>query len=103
MERLVGWLDSLAQLELTLEVRSVLAALRADTDLLGAAVLYSFVVAWVVLSWWRRRHRSRAPASSGGIVAAEGLLRFLGALALLVLGVLLALARAEGRPPYHRW
>lgn len=103
MERLVGRLDPLAQPELALQVRSVLAALHADTDVLGAALLYASVLGWLVWSWWRRRHRSRRPASSDGMAAAEGLLRFVAAVALLVLGILLALARAEGRPPYHRW
>lgn len=103
MERLVGWLDSLAQQELALEVRRMVADLHADTDVLGAALLYAFVLGWLVWSWWRRRHHSRRPATSDGMAAAEGLVRLVATLALLVLGVLLAIARAEGRPPYHRW
>lgn len=102
MERLVDWIDSLKQLELTAEIRNLVEVSGVDLELLGVALLYAFALAWLVSRLWTRR-RQAPRRSPDGEAAAESLLRFLGTLALLAVAILLALARAAGRPMYHRW
>lgn len=102
MELLMHGIDLLKNLEQGIQLRELLSVARADPDRFALLVLYAAAMAWLV----NRSRRSYGPPSqghlSGGVAVADGLLRFMIAVVLLGLSVMLALGRAAGRSHY-RW
>lgn len=74
-----------------------------DIEVVVMAVVYAFAVLWLV-HVWRTRHRvHRQRQLARGLAFMDGVVALLRVVMLLVVGVLLALARAASRSHYYRW
>ena len=102
MEAFSVWLERVA-LELGSRMGEGLRVLGWDANLLGVIALYLFCFAWLTYQWRTRHRPSRARERQRGLAAADGIVRVLGGVILLILGIFLALARAAGRPYDRRW
>lgn len=75
----------------------------ADLDVLGVAGLYVLAVIWLGRLWLTRHNARRRHELARGLAFMDGVVGLLRVVVLLVVGILLVLARAAGRPPYYRW
>jgi len=100
MGSLTHWIEALKQWAAAVELAEPLAAVLEDPSVLSVPALDLLACAWLVHRWVTR-HRPRRRNRSYGLRAAAGVLRFLSAVVGLVLGLLLAVARAEGRSTFH--
>lgn len=100
MGLLVGWIEALEQAAEAVEVAKLFRAMLEDPALLGVLPLYLLAFARLAHRWTTRR-RPRRRRISQGLRLGAGLLHLLGAVALLALGLILAVARAAGRSTFH--
>ncbi|MGH9162380.1 MAG: hypothetical protein ACRD2X_20640 [Vicinamibacteraceae bacterium] len=75
----------------------------ADLEVLGVAGLYVLAVIWLGRLWLTRHNARRRRQLARGLAFMDGVTGLLRVVVLVVVGVLIALARAAGRPPYYRW
>ncbi len=100
MGSLTHWIEALKQWAAAVELAEPLAALLEDPSVLSASALHLLAGAWLVHRWVVR-HRPRRRPPSHALRAGAGVLGFLSTVVGLVLGLLLAVARAEGRSTFH--
>ena len=102
MDLQVLWIDSLKHLEQALQIRNLFAASHTDPSWFGMLMLYALSTAWIIRRWRNRQRPDHRGRLSRGVAVADGLLRFMSAVVVLGLSVMLALGRAAGRSHY-RW
>jgi hypothetical protein len=100
MGSLTHWIEALKQWAAAVEFAEPLTALLEDPSVLSVSALHLLACAWLIHRWVMR-HRPRSRRPSHGLRAAAGALGTLSAVVGLVLGLLLAVARAEGRSTFH--
>ena len=100
MGSLVGWIEALKHgPEVVGLARFLLAALQ-DQAILGVLPLYALAFAWLTHRWMPRGRPHRLTLSRGSHLGG-GLLRLLGAVLFLALGLFLAVTRSAGRSTFH--
>ena len=102
MELQMLWIDSLKFLEQALQIRNLLGAAHTDPSWFGMLMLYALSTAWIIRRWRIRHRPDHRGRLSRRVAVADRLLRFMIAVVLLGLSVMLALGRAAGRSHY-RW
>jgi len=100
MGSLTRWIEALKQWAAAVEFAEPLTALLEDPSVLSVPALYLLACAWLV-DRWVMRHRLRRRPPSHGLRVGAGFLSSLSAAVLLVVGLLLAVARAAGRSTFH--
>lgn len=97
----MNWTEWLARLEGALPRGYLTMASDLDWNLIGVVAMYGFAVAWLVYRWVAYRRRGRRERPLAGMWIMDGFVRLLVSAMLMVLVILLALGRAEGRSPYY--
>lgn len=97
----MNWTEWLARLEDALPRESLTMASDLDWNLIGVVAMYGFAVTWLVYRWVAYRRRGRRERPLAGMWIMDGFVRLLVSAMLMVLVILLALGRAEGRSPYY--
>lgn len=97
----MNWTEWLARLEGVLPKDYLAMASHLDWNLIGVVAMYGFAVTWLVYRWVAYRRRGRRERPLAGMWIMDGFVRLLVSAMLMVLVILLALARAEGRSPYY--
>lgn len=72
-------------------------------EVVGVVGLYVLAVVWLGRLWFTRHNVGRRRQLARGLAVMDGVVALLRIIVVLAVGVLLALARAAGRPPYYRW
>jgi hypothetical protein len=91
----------LTRLEELLPMDGTFAAFSVNWDVLGVVGMYAFAAGWLMYRWSAHRRRpGRSRAFGGGMWVLGLFVRLLVSVAFLAFGILLALARAEGRSAY---
>lgn len=75
---------------------------EAHLEVVGIIALYTLAVIWLTRVWHTRHQARRRRQLDRGLAFMDGVVGLLRVVVLLVVGVLLALARASGRSHY-RW
>lgn len=97
----MNWTEWLARLEGLLPRDYLTMASDLDWNLIGVVAMYGFAIGWLVYRWVARRRRGGHERPLAGMWIMDGFARLLVSAMFMVLVILLALARAEGRSPYY--
>lgn len=75
---------------------------EADLEVVGIIAIYALAIIWLTRLWHTRHQARRRRQLDRGLAFMDGVFGLLRAVVLLVVGVLLASARASGRS-HWRW